>query len=137
MLSKVSLGTKCLNLEIMQRDQLIFEEINDVCCRQMRVESMRTPRYLNIVLPLQKNQRIFIIKELYGFVEVHTFLIRPKNYKWDFFVLRDNLFAISQLHTLVSSLLLQANGDSYQHREGLYHQQPGKNSIDQTDRKYH
>ena len=45
-LSKVSVGTKCLSLEIMARDLLIFEEINNICCRQVRVESMRTPRYL-------------------------------------------------------------------------------------------
>jgi len=45
-LSKVSVGTKCLNLEIMPRDLLIFEEINNIRCRQARVESMRIPRYL-------------------------------------------------------------------------------------------
>ena len=47
-----------------------------------------------------------MIKEFYGYVKVDSFLVRPKNYKISFFfVLRDNLFAISQLHTLVSSLL--------------------------------
>ena len=43
---KVSVGTKCLNLEIIPRDLLIFEEINNKCCFQVRFESMRTPRYL-------------------------------------------------------------------------------------------
>ena len=48
MLSKVSVGTKCLNLEIIPRDLLIFEEINNICCFQVRFESMRTPRYLTL-----------------------------------------------------------------------------------------
>ena len=45
LLSKVSVGTKCLNLEIITRELVIFEEINNICCFQVRVESMRTPRY--------------------------------------------------------------------------------------------
>ena len=46
MYAQVSVGTKCLNLEIIPRDLLIFEEINSICCFQVRFESIRTPRYL-------------------------------------------------------------------------------------------
>ena len=42
--------SKCLNLEIMPRDLLIFEEINNISCCQVRIELMRTPRYLTISL---------------------------------------------------------------------------------------
>ena len=40
MLSKVSVGTKCLNLEIMPRDLLIFEEII-MCCNVKSAEITR------------------------------------------------------------------------------------------------
>ena len=43
--------------------------------------------------------------------------------KFDFFVLRENLFAISQLHTIASSLL------TVNSREAAYHRQTERNSI--------
>ena len=49
--------------------------------------------------------------------------------KFDFFVLRDGLFAISQLHTMASSLLT-VNSRERKHREGSYHRQTERNSID-------
>ena len=51
MLSKVSMGTKCLNLEIIPRDSLIFEEIYHMFIRS---ESSidENPKVFNIVFPL-------------------------------------------------------------------------------------
>ena len=46
-----------------------------------------------------------MVKEFYAEVEVHSFLVWPENDKFDFLVLRDALFSISQLHTIASSLL--------------------------------
>ena len=52
-----------------------------------------------------------MVKEFYGHVEVHSLLVWPENYKFDFFELRDNLFAISQLHTMASSLLIVTSSE--------------------------
>ena len=60
------MGTQCLNHEIMPRDLLIFEKINNICCRQVRFESMRIPRYLTYSPSfVEELKNFFIIKELY------------------------------------------------------------------------
>ena len=55
MLSKVSVGTKCLDLETIPRDLLIFEEINNICCFQVRGGGGsidEKPKVFNIVIPI-------------------------------------------------------------------------------------
>ena len=47
--------------------------------------------------------------------------------KFDLFVLRDDLFAITQLHTLMNSLLT-VSANSYQRGESSYHRQTETNS---------
>ena len=54
MLSKVSVGSKCLNLERIPNDFLILEEINNICCFQVRFGSKNT-KVFNAVTPLKKN----------------------------------------------------------------------------------
>ena len=50
-LSKVSMGTKCLNLEIIPRDSVIFEEIYDMFIpSESSIDE--NPKVFNIVLPL-------------------------------------------------------------------------------------
>lgn len=46
-----------------------------------------------------------MVKKFYAYIVVNSFLIWLENYKFDFIVLIDKLFAVNQLHTLARSLL--------------------------------
>ena len=72
MLSKVSVWTKCLSLERIPRYLLIFEEINNICCFQVRFGSLGIPRYLT--QSLLSRITFIMIKEFYGYVEGLFFL---------------------------------------------------------------
>ena len=131
MLSKVSVGSKCLNLERIPNDFLILEEINNICCFQVRFGSKRVPRYLTQLL---LSRRIFtMVKEFYAYVEVHLFLVWPHYKIWFFFGVKKIIFLslANYIHWQVLYwLLLLACPNSYQDSEGSYHRQTERNSID-------
>ena len=51
-----------------------------------------------------------MVKEFNGNVEVHLFLVWPQNYKICFLCV-EIMFAISQLHTMATSLLALTSSD--------------------------
>ena len=68
-----------------------------------------------------------MVKEFYGYVEVHSFLVRLKNYKIRFLCDSDYLSAISQFHILVSFLLTVTSSERRFLSAGVENQQIGRN----------